>query len=55
MDESNEIVCELNEETYKIFEKQLRNMPSKTKSSMNEQRDYLYKSMMEFLGGMKKN
>jgi hypothetical protein len=55
MDDSNEVVCELNEETYKLFESQLRNMPSKTKVSMQEQRDYLYKGMMNFLSGLKKN
>jgi hypothetical protein len=55
MDESNEVVCELNEETYKIFEEKLRNMPSKAKVSIQEQRDYLYKGLVEFLNGLKKN
>jgi hypothetical protein len=55
MDDSNEVVCELNEETYKIFEAKLRNMSSKSKISIQEQRDYLYRGLVEFLSGLKKN
>lgn len=55
LDDSNEVVCELNEETYKIFEEKLRNMPRRVRTCNKEQTEYLYEGLVTFLSGLRKN